>query len=195
MCIRDSSEGIIVNKRKGNWYIYEPNDVWKTIKQKSPSNKIGENILELLLDLSYKRHGALIIFCEDCNLSECVVDKSSIIECIESSHLHKLLAPKIKEICITCPDVKDISKPLILELASIDGAIIFDKDTGNIKAFGAMIISHKDVSEKGARSMAAMSAVKNNMIPFKVSSDGDITIYHEHFDTSGQSEIIKINFL
>ncbi len=189
-------DGIIATRRKGHWFIYEPTDLWTCVKSLSPTNKIGENILELLLDLSYRRHGALLVFCEDCNLNSCISNPSAIIYGEATSKLHSLLAPKIQEICITCPDVKDISKPLILELASIDGAIIFDKETGNIKAFGAMINHHEKVTkEQGARSTAALSAFHHNMIPFKVSSDGDITLYYNHHNKAGDHELVKINFL
>lgn len=189
-------EGVIATRRKGHWYIYEPTDLWNCVKTLSPTNKIGENILVLLLDLSYRRHGALLVFCEDCNLNACISNPSAIINGTATSKLHNLLAPKIKDICITCPDVKDISKPLILELASIDGAIIFDKETGNIKAFSAMINHHEKVTkEQGARSTAALSAFYHNMIPFKVSSDGDITLFHSHHNKSGSFELVKINFL
>ncbi len=189
-------EGIIATRRKGHWFIYEPNDLWSCIRSLSPSNKIGDNILELLLDLSYRRHGALLVFCEDCNLTSCISNPSAIMNDAATSRLHRLLTPKIQEICITCPDVKDISKPLILELASIDGAIIFDKETGIIKAFGAMINHHEKVTkEQGARSTAALSAFHHNMIPFKVSSDGDITLYYNHHNKSGDHELVKISFL
>lgn len=191
-----NNEGVLATRRKGHWFIYQPTDLWACIKSLSPTNKIGENILELLLDLSYRRHGALLIFCEDCNLNSCISNPSAIIFGKSTSRLHSLLAPKIQEICITCPDVKDISKPLILELASIDGAIIFDKETGNIKAFGAMINHHSNVTmEQGARSTAALSAFHHNMIPFKVSSDGDITLYHNHHNKTGSHELVKISFL
>lgn len=191
-----NSEGVLATRRKGHWFIYEPTDLWSCIGSLSPTNKIGENILELLLDLSYRRHGALLVFCEDCNLNKCISNPSSIINGEATSKLHTLLAPKIQEICITCPDVKDISKPLILELASIDGAIIFDKEHGNIKAFGAMINHHENVTkEQGARSTAALSAFHHNMIPFKVSSDGDITLYHNHLNKAGDHELVKISFL
>jgi hypothetical protein len=71
---------------------------------------------------------------------------------------------------------KDRRKRLLLEVAGIDGAVVFDKE--NILAIGAMISPHPKVgSETGARTTAAKSAFLWGGTPAKVSADGDVTIF------------------
>ncbi|QDS94207.1 hypothetical protein FF011L_29860 [Roseimaritima multifibrata] len=65
---------------------------------------------------------------------------------------------------------------LLSELASIDGAVVFDAQS--VLAVGAVINTHPDAGDCiGARTTAAKSAFKWGGIPMKISSDGDVTLY------------------
>ncbi len=83
---------------------------------------------------------------------------------------------------------------LFLELASLDGAIIFDSD--KIVAFGAMIDSHPDVgSHHGARTTAAYSAYKWGGHPIKISADEDIKVIFRSHSEDGQSTDATLDFM
>jgi hypothetical protein len=76
---------------------------------------------------------------------------------------------------------------LLSELASIDGAVVFDRN--NVLAIGAVIKPHPGVgSHVGTRTTAAHSALRWGGIPAKVSSDGDVTIYFESQGEDGSSQ-------
>ena len=69
-------------------------------------------------------------------------------------------------------------KRQLIELACIDGAIIFDDN--NLLAVGALIRSHPDTgSQLGARITAARSAYLWGAHPIAVSSDGDVTVHFQ----------------
>jgi DNA integrity scanning protein DisA with diadenylate cyclase activity len=84
-------------------------------------------------------------------------------------------------------------KRLLTELASIDGAVIFDD--GQLLAVGAIIRSHSDAGTQiGARSTAAFSAFRWGGHPIKVSSDGEVTVL---FSSKGEDATCDaaLNFL
>ncbi len=186
--------GLLASKRMGNWKIYEADTLKNTyvdILTKSivsPQYWMGCNLFHIVFDLSYKRHGGLIIVDLDDNCSLCVSNEESFIK--SDNFFKNILRKRLEKIDLTQKDVKNVFKPLILELASIDGALIFNKK-GKVKAFGAMVKPHEHVKyEKGARSTAALSAIYYGMIAIKVSEDGEIIIF---FKKNG--EIIKLSFL
>lgn len=87
-----------------------------------------------------------------------------------------VIAPSIRNIAIGKSTDALRKKRLLMELASIDGAVIFDNK--RLLAIGAIIKSNKKASEEsGARSTAALSAYHWGGRPVKVSSDGEITVY------------------
>ena len=84
-----------------------------------------------------------------------------------------------------------------MELSSVDGAVILEPQTGQVKAFGCIIETAASVRGiSGARTTAAESAVSyQNMQPIKISSDGDITLYRNITDLDTGEEItLKYKF-
>ena len=84
-----------------------------------------------------------------------------------------------------------------MELSSVDGAVILEPQTGQVKAFGSIIETAASVHGiSGARTTAAESAVSyENMQPIKISSDGDITLYRNITDLDTGEEItLKYKF-
>ncbi|WP_281658222.1 diadenylate cyclase [Halobacillus sp. Cin3] len=192
LIIYDGS-GLLASCRKGEWKIYDPQPLKNAIVDHVGIYRIGCNLFEILFDLSYRRHGALILIDTD-NVHESVVSNQSSIINHSSSPLYQTLSERLNSINIQSGDRKSISKELILELASVDGAIIFDAK-GDLIAFGAMVNSHPDADgELGARSLASLSAHLHGMKVFKVSSDGQITLYYNNKDDDGE-ELVKLEFL
>jgi DNA integrity scanning protein DisA with diadenylate cyclase activity len=67
-----------------------------------------------------------------------------------------------------------------VELASLDGAVVLE-NSGLIRAYGAVLQPKKAGRIRGAegsRTKAAIGA-SNYGLAVKVSSDGDVTVYHE----------------
>lgn len=173
---------LIATKRRGKWKFYDMIQLEATIthimthyrKRKTPQIT-SAHILRILLDLSYRRHGALLIYDPNNIMPEHVQNKSSITKNAQSSDItHHIDISSCRNSLVS-----KIKKPKNIrracELSSLDGATIFNDQC--ITAFGALIIPHEDATtDNGARSTASTSAFHYNCLPFKVSSDGDVKI-------------------
>jgi len=72
-----------------------------------------------------------------------------------------------------------IGRPVMVELASLDGAVVLN-NSGNILAYGAVLRPRRKGrlrGSEGSRTKAAIGA-SHYGVAVKVSSDGDITVYH-----------------
>lgn len=175
-----SNSGLLAAYRKGLWKIYEIRSLKNSIHRILGNYWLAANLVEILFDLSYKRHGALIIVDSAGRFRDYINNKDSLID-TKDCDLRLALSNRIAGICLGKEDYPTVSKPLVLELASIDGSLVID-NSGKILAYGAMIKSHGNAVEQGARSSAALSAYYHGAIPFKVSSDGEIVSYLQRPD-------------
>ncbi len=190
--------GLILTRRKGKISLYDSpnlkNNIYRILKKTSKNAKqISNNLFEILLDLSFMRHGALLIYDPDDKLLEHVVNPLAIIK--QGFHLNaeiprsaqSILGQYINNISLSDKERDESKKRVLLEIAGIDGAVIFN-DTG-ITAFGAMVNQHPNANrETGARSTAAYSAFLYGAHPFKISSDGNITIYFLSKEKRGKKQ-------
>lgn len=189
--------GLLASSRKGEWKIYDSrslkNSLVDYVGNYKGSYRVGCNLFEILFDLSYRRHGALIIVDTKNRYKDVISNHSSLME--NGSSLHQALSERVQQINLSATESNLVSKQLILELASVDGALCLDQ-SGKVLAFGAIINSNKDAEgEIGARSTAALSAHLYGMKVFKVSSDGEITLYYFNQPSSSDPELIKLKFL
>ncbi len=176
-----NSDGIIASRRKQFWHFYDVFNFSESMIKLFKNNRAGK-LLETMLDLSYKRRGALIVFDPNCTVIKQLVSTSS-------SACAKYGTPDLFRSMLSksffTPDNATTKKPtvirkkrLFLEIASIDGAVVCNNE--GIMAFGAMIKPHPNVrSHPGARTTAAESAYRWGGIALSVSADGDISIYFE----------------
>ena len=187
--IMDES-GMLAAKRKRRWKLYDvftlKNFFVDTIAQ--GTYRIGANIFEIVWDLSFKRHGALLVYDPNKEVINHVVNKGSVMydNPSENQDIARLmLSPSLKDIPMASALYSSRKKRLLLEIASMDGAVIFSNAL--ILAFGAMIETHVDAGkEAGARSTAARSAFHWGGYPIKVSSDGEITLYFKSKSKEGE---------
>ncbi|KGJ90915.1 hypothetical protein [Colwellia psychrerythraea] len=171
-----SSFGLVASRRKGRWHIYDTSTLKNCIGDIAGDYRIGCNMFEVLLDLSYKRHGALIIYDPNHDVISNIVNKESILSNNPDIDLPRsMLAPSVTSISMGSQNMSQRKKRVLLELASMDGSVIFDDN--EILSFGAMIQTHPSAgSHAGARTTAFESAYLYGGKPFKVSSDGDISL-------------------
>lgn len=79
---------------------------------------------------------------------------------------------------------RDHQRKLLLELATIDGAVVFDETS--VLAFGGILHMHDSARGRlGARMTAAYSAYAWGGVPVMISADGEMTIVFESRDPSG----------
>jgi hypothetical protein len=167
--------GLLAARRQGRWKAYDVQTLKNCIGSIVGDYWVGCNIFEVLFDLSFKRHGALLIFDPNHKVLEKIVNNASVGGRTADAP-RKILGSSINHLALGDANALTAKKWLLLELASIDGAVVFDKD--RVLAFGAMIAPDSKVgSHAGARTTAALSAYHHGGHPIKISSDGDITVY------------------
>jgi hypothetical protein len=184
LVIADHS-GLLAASRRGRWYVYDVQtfknffvDALGSIQQIKPRGtyRVGCNLFDVAFDLSYKRHGALLVYDPYHRVVEKVVNREALLTANPpaADSARALLRDVIGNVAMSSNSFKDRRKPLFLEVAGIDGAVVFDDK--NILAFGAIIQAHPGAGQHGARTTAALSAFLWGGIPIKCSSDGDISV-------------------
>lgn len=198
-----NAAGMVAAKRKGRWKLYDVNTFKNSIVDaivdtvegtRTQDYRVGCNLFEIMFDLSFKRHGALLVYDPNRRVLERVRNRGSIIAGQEADQAHSLLAPVIRGIQMCSRPHHSRKKRLLLEIASMDGAVLFTPT--EVLAFGAMIDQHENAgNETGARSTAARSALYWGGLPIKVSADGEISIYFRSYGRPGGSCEAQLEFL
>jgi DisA bacterial checkpoint controller nucleotide-binding len=196
---------LIAAKRKGRWKVYDgatfKNSIVDAISDTVGGNRprdyrVGANLFEILFDLSFKRHGALLVYDPHLRVIEHINNKGSLItdDGAHADSAHMMLMDSVRNIPMGNREQSNRKKRLFLELASMDGAVVFTPT--RILAFGAMIKTHDNAEyETGARSTAARSAYYWGGCPIKISADGEITIFFKSMGRDGESCQAKLEFL
>jgi hypothetical protein len=187
--------GLIAAERRNRWYIYEPPTLRDSLIDIFGNRDVGRNLFEVIFDLSYKRHGALLVYDPAHTVVNNVINRESVFEPHgRPDEVRRMLEPAARQIGLGRSSGAVVKKRLLMELAGLDGAVIFDADS--ILAFGAMILTHPGAGGVvGARTTAALSAYLDGGTTAKISSDGDVCIlFSEEGDTRTQ-ERAKLQFL
>jgi hypothetical protein len=189
------ARGLLAANRKGSWHVYDAQTFKSSVCDIMDNIAVGSNLFELMYDLSYRRHGALLVYDPQHKVIGQVVNQQSIIggESPSPDAARAMLSPVIRDIQLSRTDHLMMKKNLFLEIAGLDGALIFDGE--ELLAVGAMIKQHPNLgSYFGARTIAAQSAYHYGGIPIKVSADGNITILFESYDRAGHADDAELTF-
>lgn len=177
--------GLVATCRKGRWIIYDRPALVDAASSIFGSEQTGKNVLLSALDLSYRRRGALLVFDPQRRAVE------HLVECAcrmvdpdrPPTGIHALLGPRASSIKMGAASERDHQRKLLLELATIDGAVVFDETS--VLAFGGILHMHDSARGRlGARMTAAYSAYAWGGVPVMISADGEMTIVFESRDPS-----------
>ncbi len=131
-------------------------------------------IYRAALDVSFRRSGGLFVILHNRNRLRKVVRVGDAI----GDHRRTAADKEFDEV-ICKHNIQSLRRIVTVELASLDGAIVLD-NSGRIRAYGAVLNPRKAGRHRGAegsRTKAAIGASKYGLA-LKISSDGDITVYH-----------------
>ncbi|HEV2970771.1 MAG TPA: hypothetical protein VGY55_12440 [Pirellulales bacterium] len=180
-----SKAGVLATKRKRRWNIYDVRTFKNSLAYCLGSPHVGANLLEVMFDLSFRRQGALLIYDPEHRIQDRILNRESIMRPDDDQNRRAkrraecgqtLIGGSINDIAIGKKAGSLKRKRQLIELACIDGAVVFDDE--NLLATGALIRSHPGVgNQMGARKTAAKSAYLWGARPIEVSSDGDVTVY------------------
>ena len=139
---------------------------------------MSAHLFSVVLDLSYRGRGALLVYDPRRAVLEHVINADDAViggPDPLGDMARRLLSAAIAPIRITEPSLARRKKRLFLEIASLDGAVLFDDD--GVLAVGAMIKAYPHVGgHLGARTTAMHSAYLWGGRPIKISADGEIVI-------------------
>jgi len=189
--------GLMTSCRKGRWIVYDRPALLDAAASIFGHEQTGANVLLSALDLSYRRRGALLVF----DPQRRVVDH--LVECAcrmgdpdrPPTGIHALLGPRAASIKMCSAREREHQRNLLLELATIDGAVVFDESS--VLAFGGILHMHDSARGRlGARMTAAYSAYAWGGTPVMISADGEMTIIFTSRDpVSGQSGMASLSLL
>ena len=126
------------------------------------------------LDVSFRRSGGLFVILHNRKYLRRVVRVGDAIGDPRRSIPDQEFDEVVRE-----HHIQSLPRVVTAELASLDGAIVLD-NSGRIRAYGAVLKPRKLGrlrGTEGSRTKAAIGA-SNYGLAVKVSSDGDITVYH-----------------
>ncbi len=188
--------GVLATKRKKKWRVYDARHFRSSLAYCLGDRNVATNLVEVVFDLSFKRQGALLVYDPEHCIIERILNPASILNPAGVIPRQPkpngngrpcgqvLIGSSIQDIAIGKKSGSIKRKRQLIEMACIDGAIVFDND--HLLAVGALIRSHADAgSHSGARITAAKSAYLWGARPIAVSSDGDVTV---HFQSCGRDE-------
>jgi hypothetical protein len=194
--------GVLATKRKKKWRIYDARCFKSSLAYCLGRRDVAANLIEVVFDLSFQRQGALLVYDPEHRLLERLLNPESILvpfakrngSLIQNREYgHVLIGNSIEDIAIVKKAGSIKRKRQLIELASIDGAVVFD-DT-KLLAVGALIRTHPDAgSHLGARITAARSAYLWGAYPIAVSSDGEVTVHFQSRSGDERCDAV-MNFL
>jgi hypothetical protein len=188
--------GLLAARRKGKWRVYDVRTFKNSLSYCLGNYHVGANLFEVLFDLSFRRQGALLVYDPEHRLGEHLLNRESILldewngqegAALAQPPGQSLIRRSIEDIGIGRKAGSLKRKRRLIEMACVDGAIVFDDH--RILAVGAIIKSHPNVGNQlGARMTAARSAYLWGGRPITVSSDGDVTVIFTSRDGQRQCE-------
>ncbi len=195
-------EGLLAAKRQGQWKIYNVPTFKDSLSICIGNAFVGTNLYEILFDLSFKRQGALLIYDPTHCLREHIFNNESMVPLDwrsgpattgQSDSGQVVIARLTENIEIGTRTGSLKRKRRLLEMACVDGAVVFDDHS--LLAVGALIESHPSVGNQlGARTTAARSAFLWGAHPILVSSDGDVSIHFQSKSDTGPCDA-QMHFL
>jgi hypothetical protein len=144
--------------------------------QKVPPTKLSavvRHIYRAALDVSFRRSGGLFVLLRNQQYLRDVVRLGEAIDDPRRNAVDTAF-----DRCIAPVKVQSLSRAVLAEMASLDGAVVF-RNNGTLLAYGAILEPKKRgrvTGMEGSRTKAAIGSSKYGL-SVKVSSDGEITAY------------------
>jgi hypothetical protein len=192
-----SKAGLLATRRKRKWKLYDVRTFKNGLAYCLGNPLVGANLFEVVFDLSFRRQGALLIYDPEHKILDHVLNPEASIlgdwghngDASAAQPGQALIARSIEDISVGKKAGSLKRKRRLIEMACIDGAVIFDDE--RLLAVGALVRSHPSVgSQLGARTTAARSAYLWGGRPIKVSSDGEVTVYFRSRDGERECDAV-----
>ena len=137
--------------------------------------KVVASVYRAALDVSFRRSGALFVVLHNRHDLDDIVRTGDEL----GSDKRKGADQEFDDL-LDGYTIQGLPREVVVELASLDGAVVVD-NSGQLRAYGAVLRPRQKGRLKGtegSRTQAAIGA-SNYGLAVKISSDGDITVYHD----------------
>ena len=169
--------------RYGKWQYWNHTHLSDLLKKRARAQHVQPSVLgrvvnpiyRTALDVSFRRSGGLFVILKNRTSLHKIVRNGDAIDDTKRSAQDSIFDKLVKG-----RNIKSMSRAVIVDIAALDGAVVFD-NSGKMLAYGAVLSPKKKGrlrGTEGSRTKAAMGA-SNYGLAIKVSSDGDITVYHK----------------
>lgn len=166
--------------RYGRWQYWNHVHLTLLLRDRARAQHVRPTVLGKLigqvyraaLDVSFRRSGALFVILRNQHNIHRIVRRGDAMY-----HPKRLAADREFDNALR---YKSIAGAVAVELAALDGAVVLD-NSGSLVAFGAVLKPKKSGrvnKAEGSRTKAAIGASFYGLA-IKISSDGDITVYHQ----------------
>ena len=166
--------------RYGRWQYWNHSHLVTLLRDRARAQHVAPSFLGRLigevyrsaLDISFRRSGALFVILRNTANLRMVVRTGDAISDPGRSPADAAFDQAISG--------KNVADAVMVELASLDGAVVLN-NSAEILAYGAVLRPKKSgrlLGSEGSRTKAAIGASLYGL-SVKVSSDGDITVYHK----------------
>jgi hypothetical protein len=169
--------------RYGRWQYWNHAHLVHLLRDRARVQRLPKTILgrvvgaiyRTALDVSFRRSGGLFVILHNRKNLRDVVRHGEAIADVKRDSMDIEFEAVIVEHAI-----QSLPRAVTVELAALDGALVFS-NSGRLLAYGAVLQPRKAGKlrgTEGSRTKAAIGA-SNYGLAIKVSSDGDITVYHK----------------
>jgi hypothetical protein len=168
--------------RYGRWRYWNHSHVVKLLRDRARAQKVPTEILgsvvgsiyRAALDISFRRTGGLFVILHNRTEIHEIVRPGDAIDDTNRNRIDRDFDEIVKS-----HKMQSLPRVVAVELASLDGATVL-ANSGKILAYGSVLQPKKRGNVRlfeGSRTKAAIGA-SNYGLAVKISSDGDITVYH-----------------
>ena len=168
--------------RYGRWQYWNHRHIVTLLKERARAQhvrpavvgKVVATIYRVALDVSFRRCGGLFVVLRNAMLLSQIVRRGDALGDTERNVADQQLDSILRN-----RKIQFLPRSVLVDLSSLDGAVVINNN-GQILAYGAILDPKKRGrirGTEGSRTKAAIGA-SNYGLSVKISSDGDITVYH-----------------
>lgn len=169
--------------RYGQWQYWNHVHLVKLLRDRAKAQRVPKKVLgrvvgaiyRAALDVSFRRSGGLFVILHNKNNLHDIARPGDAI-----GDRPRTTTDASFDSVVAKRTIQSLPRAVAVELASLDGAVVL-RNSGQVVAYGA-VLQPKDSGKlhgsEGSRTKAAIGASNYGLV-VKVSSDGDISVYHD----------------
>jgi hypothetical protein len=169
--------------RFGRWQYWNHSHLVNLLRDRAKAQKVKKAVLgrvvatiyRVALDVSFRRSGALFVVLHNENNLGKIVRLGDALKDSKRAQTDRDF-----DSVFANHTIQSLPRRVIVELASLDGAVVL-ANSGRILAYGAVLAPRRAGKLKGTEGSRTKAAIGASYcgLTLKVSSDGDISIYHD----------------